>query len=479
MSKKKFFVTTPIYYVNDRPHIGHLCTTLAADVLARYHRLLGEDVFFLTGTDEHGAKIAEAARKEGKEPEEFCDELAGEFKENWDKLNLSYDFFIRTTDPRHEKIVSEFIQKLYDKDYIYKDKYEGLYCIGCEKFLTDSDLVDGKCPYHPTKEPVKQSEENYFFKLSKFERDIKKAIKGERGDENHYKIVPPNKEHEILSKLELGLKNISISRAEVSWGIPIPWDKKQTIYVWFDALLNYYTATQFLKDKKKFWPADLHIVGKEISWFHNVIWQAMLLAADFPLPKKVLVHSFYISGGQKMSKSIGNIISPEKLISRFGIDGTRYLILSTFPYPKDSDITMDYLMEKYNADLANGLGNLVQRVGKLAEKIGLGNLEVKDVNNLETGVSIELFRFSQALELIQENISILDKYIEKERPWEQTDGKLKNTLLKIIVGDKNSKSILDIAFALKPFLPETSEKIEKIFTADKIIAPKKPLFPRV
>lgn len=471
----RFYVTTPIYYVNDKPHIGHLCTTLAADVLARfYRREYGKNnVFFITGVDEHGAKITEAAKKENKSPKKYCDGLAKDFQKNWDRLNLSYDYFFRTTDSRHKKIVSKILKKLYKHNLIYKGTYKGLYCIGCEKFLTEQDLVNGKCPLHPNREPVYQNEKNYFFRLNKYEKQIKTALKN--GD---YKIFPPNKKHEILSKLELRLNDISISRAEVPWGIPIPWDKKQTIYVWVEALFNYYTATQFLKGKSQFWPADLHIVGKEISWFHNVIWEALLMAAKLPLPKKIFVHSFYISGGKKMSKSLGNVISPDDLINKFGLDGTRYLILSTFPYSKDSDITLEFLVEKYNSDLANGLGNLVQRTARLCEKknylklhsvikklsLEKSSLLYSRLNNLE---------FNYVLEKIWKLVKKADTLIDREKVWNLPDKKAQKVLNQVI------NYILGIAVDLEPFLPETAEKIEKIFTAQEIKAPSKPLFPRI
>ncbi len=469
---KKFFVTTPIYYVNDRPHIGHLCTTLAADILARYHRLLGEKVFFLTGTDEHGAKIAEAAKENQQSPKDYCDQLAVDFERNWKKLNLSYDFFIRTTDPRHEKFVSKFIEKIYKNGDIYKGKYEGLYCIGCEKFLTDSELIDGCCPYHPSRKPIRQVEENYFFRLSKYQKEVEKIIQ-----KNIYHLVPENKKRETLNKIKKGLDDLSISRASVSWGIPLPWDKSQTIYVWFEALLNYFTATQFLNGKDIFWPPDLHIVGKEISWFHAVIWPAMLLSAELPLPKKLFIHSFYISRGQKMSKSIGNIIQPKQLINEFGLEATRYLIASTFPHSDDSDITMEYFKEKYNADLANGIGNLVQRVSVLCQmsnvKCQMSKPNFKFQNYNLYNQLLEEYKFNEALVWIWEKINKLDKYVNDNKPWEKQGNERK------IILEKPIFDLLEIAFLLQPFLPQTSQKITEIFFSERIKAPTKPLFPRI
>ncbi|MBU1129803.1 methionine--tRNA ligase, partial [Patescibacteria group bacterium] len=332
--QKKFYVTTPIYYINDVPHIGHTCTTAIADVMARYRRLKGDDVFFLTGTDEHGQKVAESAEKDGLKIKEYCDKVAPRFEKAWKDLNISFDFFIRTTDVRHKKVVCDLLQKVYDNGDVYKGKYEGLYCIGCEKFLTESDLVDGKCPIHPPEKTKEQSEENWFFKLSKY---IPALIKLIENDETNY-IFPEGKRAEVLAKLKAGVNDISISRANVKWGIPVPWDKSQTVYVWFDALINYYSATQFVEGKEKFWPADLHILGKEILWFHTVIWQAMLLSAGLMLPKKTYIHSFYMIDGRKMSKSLKNVITPKQLTDLFGVDGTRYLITSSFPAENDSDV---------------------------------------------------------------------------------------------------------------------------------------------
>ncbi|MDD3998474.1 MAG: methionine--tRNA ligase, partial [Candidatus Shapirobacteria bacterium] len=397
---KKFYVTTPIYYINDIPHIGHTCTTIAADIIARLHRQNGEEVFFLTGTDEHGQKVAECAQEEGISPKEYCDKIAPRFSEAWKSLNISHDFFIRTTDPRHEKIVKKLMQKIYDRGDVYKAKYEGWYCIGCEKFLTETDLVDGHCPLHPTEKTVKKSEENWFFKLSKYIPQIINLIED---DKCNY-VFPGSKKTEVLAKLKAGVNDISLSRESVSWGIPLPWDKTQTIYVWFDALINYYSATQFLENKKDFWPANLHILGKEIMWFHNVIWQAMLLSAEIEIPKKTYTHSFYMIDGQKMSKSLGNVISPGQLVDLFGVDGTRYLIARSFPSDNDSDVGIERFKEKYNADLANNLGNLVSRICKLGEGLKISNLNPSK-SPFDKGDFVKLvdeLRFNEAINLIFE-----------------------------------------------------------------------------
>lgn len=467
---KKFYVTTPIYYVNDVPHIGHAYTTIAADVLARYHRLLDEDVFFLTGTDEHGAKVAEAAKEAGKKPKEFCDQVVSRFVEAWKSLNISNDYFIRTTDPRHEKIVQELLQKVYDNGYIYPDTYEGLYCVGCEKFLTETDLVDGKCPLHPNRKPVKQKEENYFFRLKSFQEKLIKAIE-DKNDPNYYEILPSTREHEIISKLNLGVEDISISRAGVSWGIPVPWDHSQTVYVWVDALINYYSATQFLEKGSKFWPADLHLIGKDILWFHAVIWQALLLAASLPLPKRIFAHGFFTVNGQKMSKSLGNIISPKELIDRYGIDGTRYLLISAYPFGSDGDISLKAFNEKYNADLANGLGNLVSRVTAMAQEVRLEVKKTSKETDLGVGVAIGLYDFDRALGLIWEKIKKADFLINEKAVW-KLKGIEKEEILKDLIDQ-----IRQIAADLSPFLPETAEKIKKQFSGK--IKSGSPLFPRL
>ncbi len=467
----KYYITTPIYYVNDVPHIGHTCSTVAADVLARYHRQKDNNVFFLTGTDEHGAKVAEAAEKKGLSPQEFCNQISPRFQETWENLNISNDYFIRTTNPEHEKVVKKLLKKIYDNGDLYKDTYEGLYCVGCEKFLTESDLENGHCPLHPPEQTIKQKEENWFFRLSKYAPKLINLIEN---DQTNY-IFPVGKRKEVLAKLKSDVHDISFSRASVEWGIPIPWDKSQTIYVWVDALINYYSATRFVKNKKDFWPADVHVLGKEILWFHTVIWQAMLLAADLPLPQKTFIHSFYIMKDRKMSKSLGNLITPQELINKFGVDGTRYLIASSFPVHNDTNISINRYTKKYNADLANGLGNLVSRTANLAEKINLKINYQKSGNffkNLET--ALDNFDLPAALEIIwsksNQGISATNQQFTQRKIWELDKKSQEKELKKIIA------NLHQIAYNLRPFLPETSERISKIFTG-KITSPP-PLFPR-
>lgn len=464
---KKFFVTTPIYYINDIPHIGHTCTTVAADILARIHRQLGEEVFFLTGTDEHGQKIAESAEKENLDPQTYCDRIAPRFEEAWQSLNISYDFFIRTTDPRHEKVVKELLQKIYDKGDVYKAKYEGWYCVGCEAFKTETELVDGHCPVHPPEKTVKRSEDNWFFKLSKFVPELIKRI-----EENNY-IFPEGKKSEVLAKLKAGVNDISLSRENVEWGIPVPWDTKHTVYVWFDALINYFSATQFVDGKKEFWPADLHLLGKEILWFHTVIWQAMLLSAEIELPRKTYTHSFYMIDGQKMSKSLGNVISPQQLIDLFGVDGTRYLIARSFPSENDSDVGIARFKERYNADLANNLGNLISRVTKLAA--GTVHSKISIDSSSEYLDAISHLWFDGALDIVFNKwIDSTNIMLNNTTPWKlDKDDESRKLILELCIGN-----LRNAAFYLKPFIPETSRKIEEIFSGT--IEPlEQPLFPRI
>lgn len=478
-------MTTPIYYVNDVPHLGHAYTTLAADILARFERqrLDVNNVFFLTGTDEHGANIAQAAEKHGKSPQAYVDEVAPRFQETWQKLNIKPDYFIRTTDPRHEKIATQILEKIRER-YIYEGVYEGWYCLGCEKFLTELEMVEGKCPLHPTREPDFQKEENYFFKLKELAPQILRRL-----EEGEYQILPTERHNEIISRLKQDVEDISISRAGVSWGIPVPWDKNQTIYVWFEALLNYYTATQFVAGKQEFWPPGLQLMAKDILWFHAVIWPAILIAAELPLPKTIFAHGFFTLNGQKMSKSLGNVISPEELVQKFGVDGTRYLLMSQYPFGADGDINLDKFKEKYKGDLADGLGNLVSRITKLGESLSFptDKLDISQENvtikNIETFLldpeHPNFLRIDLALDIIWRTIRGLDTYISKERPWENEASDDKRKLGKIVVVGHALELLHEIAEALEPFLPETSKNILLIFNQPKITKIEKPLFPRL
>jgi methionyl-tRNA synthetase len=359
MSDQVFYVTTPIYYVNDVPHLGHAYTTVAADFIARFRRLQGRAAHFLTGTDEHGQKVLRSAEAKGLTPEEWTDQMIPRWTAVWDALHISNDDFIRTTEDRHEGPVQSFVQALHDRGHIYKGTYKGLYCVGCEAFKQPEELVDGKCPDHGI-EPEVVEEENYFFRLSDFrERLIDLYEKDPRF------VMPETRRNEVLGKVRQGLDDLSISRVSFDWGVPIPWDVKHVIYVWIDALQNYITAVGYGRDEemlKRIWPADIHFIGKDILWFHSVIWPAMLMALDLPLPKTVYAHGFLRVGGEKMSKSRLTGISPHDLIATFGADGYRYYFLREISFGQDGNFSWESMIARYNSDLANDYGNLASRV---------------------------------------------------------------------------------------------------------------------
>jgi len=472
----KYYITTPIYYINDVPHIGHAYTSIAADVLARYHRAKGEEVFFLTGTDEHGAKIAEAALKAGKTPQEFADTLAPKFEALAKTLNISYDQFFRTTNPEHEKLVQAFVQKLVDNGFVEKRKYTGLYCVGCEKFLKESELVDGMCPDHK-KAPVAQTEENYFFKLSSPAISSKLVSLISR---NEFQIGPEARRNEILGKIKVGLEDVSISRQAVEWGVRFPGDETQTIYVWIDALLNYYTATE-IYGKQSFWPADLHLVGKDILWFHAVIWPALLLAADLPLPKKVFAHGFFTVNGAKMSKTVGNVINPNEIVDKYGVDAVRYYLLSAFPFGEDGDVSLEKMDLAYNK-LANDIGNLLQRVISMAVRYKVSGIRNKGNNEslipnskflIPIDEELGNLDFAGALKKITDFAQAENKYIADNAPWTLARESKTEELTEVL---KHSlEALWQIQTAIAPFMPETAEKIKEQLESLEA----KPLFPRI
>ena len=468
---KKFYVTTPIYYINAEPSIGSACTTVAADMVARLHKQLGEEVFSLTGTDEHGEKVAETAEKAGMTPAQWCDDMAPKFVKAWEILDINNDFFIRTTDPRHEKVVTEMLQKIYQAGDVYRGKYEGWYCTGCEAFKTEKELVGGHCPLHPPEKTVKKSEENWFFRLSKYVPRIIELI--EEPKTNY--IFPESKRLEILAKLKSGVNDISISREKVKWGIPAPWDKSQTIYVWIDALINYYSATQFLEGKEDFWPANLHLLGKEILWFHTVIWQAMLMSANLALPIKTYIHDFYTIDGQKMSKSLGNTIPPVEMVDLFGTDGARYLIARSFPTNGDVDVGISRFKEKYNADLANNLGNLVSRVCKLGMGIKTQNLPNPLLDSEGFVKLMDNLKFDEAIGWVYENfIDKSNNRLNEVVPWklEANDPK------RVEVLRECAQNLKIAATYLLPVMPKTSQKILDLLEGEiKIL--ETGLFPRI
>ncbi len=477
--KKKFYITTSIAYTNALPHIGFALESVQADVLARYHRLLGEDVFFLTGTDEHGQKVARAAKEAGKSPKEFTDGLSEKFKKLKDILNLSNDDFIRTTDKKRHWPNVEFVwKKLKEKGDIEKRKYKGLYCVGCEAFVKEKDLIDGKCPAHK-KEPEVVEEENWFFKLSAYQDKLKDIL-----ESNKINIVPEAKKNEMLNFISEGLEDVSCSRDKnkLSWGVPVPDDENQIIYVWLEALLNYVSALDYAKNNKKikeYWPADVHCIGKDITRFHLLLWPAVLLSLGLDLPKAVLVHGFITVGGEKMSKSLGNVIDPVELVKKYGVDAVRYFLLREISPTEDGDFTYEKFEARYNSDLASGLGNLASRVLTMAEKSDCGIKIVNEFQNPNaehaaklakerSTVAIENFKFNEALASIWQLISFCDKYIEQERPWEckKEDN--------IVISDLLAALVV-ISDLLKPFLPATAEKIIDQLKSGKSA----PLFPRL
>jgi len=478
---KKFYITTSIPYTNAPPHIGFALEIIQADVLARYHRSLKEDVFFLTGTDEHGIKTKKAAEAMNKTPEVFAKETSDKFKELKEILNLSNDYFIKTTDEKlHHPSINKLWQKLVKNGDLYKKKYKGFYCEGCEAFKTDKEIVDGKCVIH--QKPVELiEEENYFFKLSKYLPQVKRII-----EKDKIKIIPASKKKEILGMLKL-IEDVSFSRSkEKYWGFFVPGDTSQIIYVWADALSNYISAIGYSNDPKKFnkyWPADVHCIGKDIIKFHTIFWPAMLLALGLELPKLIFVHGFIMVNGQKMSKSLGNIVDPAELVKKYssiispqaGQDAVRYYLLREIVPTEDGDFSYKKFEQRYNADLAGGIGNLLSRTLSLVLKPDFKGEKPtskikKAIENTakETKKHLKDFKFNEALKSIWELIAFCDKYINEEKPWEWNG--------------KASQVISDVTFALEkisqlllPFLPETAEKIRKAVKNKEPIT----LFPRL
>jgi methionyl-tRNA synthetase len=388
-----FYLTTPIYYINDIPHLGHAYTTVAADFIARWRRMEGREVHFLTGTDEHGEKVARAAEGRGLDPKTWADEVVPRWREVWDALDISNDDFIRTTEARHEKPVQQFVQALYDKGEIYLGSYEGLYCVGCEQFKQPDELVDGKCPLHGT-EPEVVKEDNYFFRLSNY---ADRLVEAYESDDRF--VMPEARRNEVLGKVKQGLEDLSISRVSFEWGIPIPWDEKHVIYVWIDALQNYITAAGFGSDEERFsklWPADIHFVGKDILWFHSVIWPAMLMALDMPLPKTVFAHGFLQVGGEKMSKSKLTGISPHDLVSTFGSDGYRYYFLREISFGLDGNFSWESVVDRYNFDLANDFGNLASRATSMINRYLDGAIPKQPSENELTDAERSLIEVQRA-----------------------------------------------------------------------------------
>jgi methionyl-tRNA synthetase len=497
-----FYVTTPIYYVNSTPHIGHAYTTIAADVLARHRRQRGEDTFFLTGTDEHGSNIPRVAEEAGLDLREFVDRNAAAFQEMTVRVNASNDYFVRTTDERHKARVQEFLQRIYDRGHIFESVYAGLYCTRCESFYTEADLVDGLCPQHGI--PVEYVEEkNYFFRLSAYQEPLRRLYE-ERPDI----VLPSFRYNEALSFIERGLDDISVSRASQRWGVPVPWDATQIVYVWVDALINYWSALAFARPdedlRPRFWPNVRHLLGKDILKFHCVIWPALLLAAEIEVPKQLFVHGYLLLDERKMSKSVGNVIDPLDLIEVYGVDPLRFYLLRVATFGQDGNISVDGLHERYERELGNDLGNLLSRTTAMIARYREGNLRPVPVSEElalaidrareDVARSIDEFDLTGGLELIWELVRRLNRRVESTAPWELAKDEARSDEL-----DRALYELADglraVAVLLAAYVPETSDRILSALgqpadlvwdgvvagrtVATDAIEPAAPLFPRV
>jgi len=497
-----FYITTPIYYVNSTPHIGHAYTTIAADILARHHKQRGEETFFLTGTDEHASKVYRVAEEQGLDPKTYVDQIAESWKELPRLVDADYDFFIRTTDEGHKRFVQEFIQRIYDNGHIYQDVYAGLYCVGCEAFKTESELVDGKCPEHDI-EPEWIEETNYFFRLSAFQQPLLELY-----DARPDFVLPRFRYNEARSFIEGGLQDFSLSRAGQPWGVPIPWDESQVVYVWVDALINYLSALTYAREgedlRDKFWPEARHLLGKDILRFHCVFWPALLLAAGYDVPKQLYVHGFLQLDDRKISKSLGNVIDPLDLVDVYGSDAVRFWAVRAVSFGQDGNVTLDSLHERYDRELANDLGNLVSRTtamiaryrdGRIPSASGGAALS-EPIGAVQRDVPkrLDAYDVTGAVEVIWDLVRALNRYVEQTKPWELAKDETRAADLDGVLYDL-ADGLRVATIALSAYLPKTAPLILRALRQPEDLAwqnveagrtvaaggiePAAPLFPRV
>jgi len=450
---EKFYLTTAIDYVNAKPHLGHAYEKICSDVIARWHRLRGDDVFFLTGTDENAQKNEQAAKSAKTDTKSFVEKNSRIFQKLCRVLDISNDYFIRTTDPKHFKVSQDIFRKVYKKGDIYKGFYEGYYCSGCEAFLTEKNLNKGRCPEHGTK-PEWLKEESYFFKMSKYQSEILNLL-SQKGF-----VLPDSRRVEMLNRIkDEGLKDISVSRINLDWGIPVPFDKKHRIYVWFDALINYVSALDYPGRKyRRYWPANVHIIGKGINWFHTVIWPSMLLSLGIPVPKSVFVHGYVNIRGRKMSKSAGDVVDPIELSEKYGSDAVRYFIVRDIPFGQDGEFSEEALKARINGELLSDLGNLTSRVLTLSQKCKTFRGKPELDKKLDFGKIDKLmldYDLHTALNEVWNFIRAVNKYINDKEPWKLQGKDLENVIYNLL------ESLRIIAILIEPFIPETAEKINK------------------